>query len=302
MLANRRKTILRGELRYDISLAEATTWRVGGPAERLYRPADLADLALFMASLPLGEPVTWLGLGSNLLVRDGGIPGTVIAVAGRLQRLQRCGEDRVRAEAGVTCARLARFCARNELGGLGFLAGIPGTVGGALAINAGAFGSETWDRLVAVETIDHRGRPRRRSPADFEVSYRHVQSPGQREWFTAGEWQLPPGVREAELLQMRSWLEQRSRSQPIGQPTCGSVFRNPPGDHAGRLIEAAGLKGKRIGDAQVSAKHANFIVNLGKATAEDIEALIIHVRETVAQQFQVYLQCEVRILGAPRDG
>ncbi len=301
MLALHWETSLRGELLYQFPLADATTWRVGGPAERLYRPADLNDLTLFLASLPLAEPLTWIGLGSNLLIRDGGIRGTVISTTGRLNRLQRCGEDRVRAEAGVSLARLARYCAHAELGGLGFLAGIPGTVGGALAINAGAFGYATWDRLVAVETIDHHGRPRRRSPAEFDVGYRYVQAPREREWFTAAEWVLPAGMRDAELLQMRTWREQRARSQPLGQATCGSVFRNPPGDYAGRLIEAAGLKGMRIGGAQVSRQHANFIVNLGTATADDIERLIVYVRDQVAAMFDVYLQCEVRILGEPLE-
>jgi UDP-N-acetylmuramate dehydrogenase len=292
---------LRGELSHDEALAALTSWRVGGPADRLYRPADAEDLAEFLASLPEDEPITWLGLGSNLLVRDGGIRGTVIAPHAALDGLHRIGENRVGAQVGVPCAKVARYCAKQGLTGAEFLAGIPGTMGGALAMNAGAFGGETWERVVAVETIDRQGRRRRRSPQDYRIGYRSVSGPAG-EWFLAAELELEPGDAQESLTRIRELLARRGATQPTGQPSCGSVFRNPEGDHAGRLIEAAGLKGHRIGGACVSDKHANFIISLEGARAADIEALIEHVRATVQQRFSVELIAEVRIVGeAARD-
>ncbi len=289
---------LRGELRKHESLARLTSWRVGGPADSFYRPADIDDLAAFLGSLPVGEPLTWLGLGSNLLVRDGGIRGTVIALHGVLDALERVADQRVRAEAGVPCAKVARFCAKQGLTGAEFLAGIPGTMGGALAMNAGAFGGETWERVVAVETVDRQGRRHRRTPAEYEIGYRSVKAPGE-EWYLAVELALEPGDSEAALREIKRLLAQRNESQPTGVASCGSVFRNPAGDHAGRLIEASGLKGYCIGGACVSEKHANFIINTGDATAGDIEALIEHVQRAVADAQGVRLIPEVRVVGEP---
>lgn len=287
---------LRGRLERGVPLARYTSWRVGGPAERLYRPADLEDLAAFLAGLPPDEPVHWLGLGSNLLVRDGGLRGTVILLHGGLARIDRVAERTLRAEAGAPCARLARTAARLELTGLEFMAGIPGTVGGALAMNAGAFGGETWERVVRVWTIDRTGRVRERAAGDYSVGYREVRGPAG-EWFVAAAFELDPDDGGAARARIRELLARRAATQPTGQPSCGSVFRNPPGDHAGRLIEAAGLKGARRGGAMVSERHANFIVNLGGATAADIEALIRHVQETVERVHGVRLEPEVRIVG-----
>lgn len=287
---------LRGELRLYEPLARYTTWRVGGPAQRYYHPADLDDLATYLKRLPADEPLTWLGLGSNLLIRDGGIRGSVIATHGALRELTLTEAGRVRIEAGVPCAKAARFSARNNLSGAEFLAGIPGTMGGALAMNAGAWGGETWRRVALVETIDRRGAIRRRPPEDFELGYRHCVGPAE-EWFVAAHLALEPG-RAAESLELiRQFLEQRNLSQPTRVASCGSVFRNPPGDYAARLIETAGLKGHRIGGAQVSPKHANFIINTGTATSADLEALIHHVAERVRVVHGVELQPEVRIVG-----
>ncbi|KPJ91842.1 MAG: UDP-N-acetylenolpyruvoylglucosamine reductase [Gammaproteobacteria bacterium SG8_15] len=273
-----------------------TSWRVGGTADRYYQPADIEDLALFFSQLDKDEPITWVGLGSNLLVRDGGIRGTVIATSGVLNGLSKVGELTVRAEAGVACAKVARFCARQSLQGAEFLAGIPGTMGGALAMNAGAFGGETWNIVSAVETLDHDGKLQRRLPGDYTIAYRSVKGPRQ-EWFVAAELTLQPGDSEASLAKIKECLNKRGNTQPIQQPNAGSVFKNPPGDYSARLIEASGLKGYCIGGASVSDKHANFIVNTGEATAADIENLIEHVAATVKQKHGVELEREVRIIG-----
>ncbi len=289
---------LRGELRHDEPMARHTSWRVGGPADRYYRPADIEDLTHFLAQLPEDEPLMWLGLGSNLLVRDGGVRGTVIATQGRLVELNLLGDGRLRAEAGVACAHLARFTVKAGLCGLEFLAGIPGTLGGALRMNAGAFGGETWRQVVGVETLDRRGVIHHRQRDEFEVGYRSVKGAND-EWFLAGIWQLEPGDAEAGMAAMKVLLERRYASQPTTQPSCGSVFRNPPGDYAARLIEASGLKGYQIGGACVSEKHANFIINSGGAKAAEIEALLKRVRDEVKQKQGVRLESEVHIVGEP---
>jgi len=298
MSAAEHKPELRGEWRENEPLARYTSWHIGGPADRLYRPADIDDLAAALASLPDDEPVFWLGLGSNLLIREGGIRGTVILTRQLLQGMEYLGRGRVRAEAGVPCAQLAKFCAKHDRAGAEFLAGIPGTVGGALAMNAGAWDGETWPHVEAVETVDRRGVQRERPPEDYRVGYRHVEGP-KDEWFVAARFVFDDGDGEQARRRVRELLAERSRSQPTGVRSCGSVFTNPPGDHAARLIEAAGLKGTRIGGAGVSEKHANFIINHGGATAADVEALIEHVRAEVERGSGVRLQPEVRIVGRP---
>lgn len=296
MTASTQRPEPRGVLRHDEPMSRHTTWRVGGPARVWYQPADLEDLAAFLSGLPEGEEIVWVGLGSNLLVRDGGIPGVVIAPFSGLNRMELREGGRVRVEAGVSCARLARFCGRNDLAGGEFLAGIPGTLGGALAMNAGAFGGETWERVQAVETIDRHGCIRQREAGEFAVGYRTVQG-AAGEWFVAAHMQFDQGEAAAAQADVRQLLARRNETQPTRQPSCGSVFRNPPGDHAARLIEACGLKGYCIGAACVSDKHANFIINAGNATAAEIERLIGHVQRRVAEQSGVELQTEVRIIG-----
>jgi UDP-N-acetylmuramate dehydrogenase len=287
---------LRGEIRYDEPLSRHTTWRVGGPARCFYRPADREDLRLFLSRLDPAEPLFWLGLGSNLLVRDGGFPGTVIATQGRLNELAWRGDKRLYAEAGVACAKIARSAARAGLCGVEFLAGIPGTLGGALAMNAGAFDGETWRQVIRVETIDRFGEVRERMPEAFEIGYRHVSGePG--EWFLSAELALESGDVQAAQLEIKRLLERRAATQPTQQPSCGSVFRNPPGDHAARIIESLGLKGMRIGGAEVSEKHANFIVNRGGATAADIEQLIDRVQQRVESETGIRLITEVHRIG-----
>lgn len=288
-------TALRGELREHEPMSRHTSWRVGGPADIWYKPADRDDLREFLGRQQ-GEHF-WLGLGSNLLVRDGGIRGAVLTVYDAFNRLRRLDERHVYAEAGVHCARLAKFCAAEGLSGAAFFAGIPGTLGGALAMNAGAFGDETWPHVKSVELLDADGQERQCKAEDFTWGYRHVESPFANAFYLSAELEFAPGAAEEETVRVRELLQKRRASQPVGQPSCGSVFRNPPGDHAARLIESCGLKGYRIGGAQVAEKHANFILNTGDASAADIEALIAHVQQTVAVECGVELRTEVRVVG-----
>jgi UDP-N-acetylmuramate dehydrogenase len=283
-------------VRRNEPMSRHTSWHVGGPADVFFNPRDRADLAAFLRTLADDVAIHWVGLGSNLLVRDGGIRGVVISTHGAFERLDRINETSVCAEAGVACARIARQCVKWGLGPAEFFAGIPGTLGGALAMNAGAFGGETWRHVTEVQTMDRSGRERTRTVGEYTVSYRQVVAPVTEEWFVAAKlsFERKPGGNDA---QVRSLLERRKATQPIGEWSCGSVFTNPPGDHAARLVEASGLKGFRIGGASVSQKHANFIINHGEATAADLEQLIHHVQETVERLHHVRLTPEVRIMG-----
>ena len=295
MMALARDMSVRGELRYEEPMSRHTSWRAGGPAETFFIPADIGDLSTFLAGLDLETPIFWHGVGSNLLVRDGGLPGVVISATKILRDLERVDEYLVRAGAGLPCTQLARQCIRWGLGPSEFFAGIPGTVGGALAMNAGAHGGETWERVESVRTIDRAGEIHERAPAEYTVGYRSVTGPAN-EWFIEGLFRFEPDVMPS-MDNMNAMLERRKTTQPLGLPSCGSVFRNPPGDFAARLIEAAGLKGHRIGGAEVSEKHAHFIINTGDATATDIEELIGLVRRTVREVHGIELIHEVRIVG-----
>lgn len=289
---------LRGTLRCDVAMSRHTSWRAGGVAERVYQPADLDDLVCFLRMLPVDEPLVAVGLGSNLLVRDGGLRGTVLLLHGALSGLRLEADGSIYAEAGVPGAKLARFAALHDMRGAEFCAGIPGTLGGMLAMNAGCYGSEIWEKVLRVQTVDRRGEVRMRTAADYEIGYRHVALKGKGdEWFVSATMKFNEGDGEVARQEIKVLLGKRIASQPLNLPNAGSVFRNPPGDHAARLIQQCGLKGRRIGGAQVSEKHANFIVNTGAATASDIENLINEVQHTVEQQTGVRLQCEVRIIG-----
>ena len=305
-------TQLRGSLRESEPMAKHVSWRAGGRAARAYVPRDLADLQVFLPMLPQQEPVCFAGLGSNLLVRDGGYAGTVVLMHDTHGEI-RLEAELVLAEAGVAAPKVARFAATHGFEGAEFLAGVPGTVGGALAMNAGCYGGETWDYVVRADTIDRAGRLRAHKPGDFELGYRHcvlkgtagttlppksLSIPGE-EWFTAAWFRFPRGDGEKARARIKELLARRIATQPLNLPNAGSVFRNPPGEHAARLIEACGLKGYSIGDARISEKHANFIVNPGgKAHAGDIEALIEHARKAVRQRFGIGLVPEIRIIGA----
>ena len=291
---------LKGILQVNEPMAKHTSWRVGGLVDQLYTPANIDDLADFLKNLPKNEPIMFLGLGSNLLVRDGGIRGTVISLKGSLSDITLLESNVIRAGAGVSCAKLSRFCHRNNLIGGEFFAGIPGLLGGALAMNAGAFGGETWGVIETVTTIDRLGNLFIRSPKDFDVSYRSVKT-DRREWFLSADIKLAIGDGKAAAQNVKMLLDKRNQTQPTGLPSCGSVFKNPQDDYAARLIEASDLKGCRIGDAVVSEKHANFIINDGKASASDIENLMRLVQETVEQKHNVKLQTEVKIVGEFAD-
>jgi UDP-N-acetylmuramate dehydrogenase len=340
---------LRGELRRNEPMARHTSWRAGGCADRAYLPSDLDDLRAFLASLPQHEPVYLVGLGSNLLVRDGGVRGTVIFTHRVLNQIRVEPEDTggaedhgvrtevaredhltphasrltIFAEAGVPSPKVARFAAMHKLGGAEFMAGIPGTVGGALAMNAGCYGGETWNIVESATTVDRAGRLHQRTRADYDIGYRQVSlkvgSEGRgvknvrsgqpavtphasrltphEEWFVAARFKLPRGDSVKSRLTIKLLLERRIATQPLNQPNAGSVFRNPRDDYAARLIEACGLKGYMLGGAAISDKHANFIVNVGNARAADIEVLIEIAHCAVKQKFGIDLEREVKIIG-----
>lgn len=288
---------LRGEMLYDEPMSRHVSWRAGGVAQRLYRPADLADLQQFLRRMPADAPLMAVGLGSNLLVRDGGYRGTVVQMVGALTELRMDGAF-IYAQAGVPGAKLARFAATNHRCGAEFFVGIPGTLGGMLAMNAGCYGGETWNVVQRVQVLTRSGELLERTPQEFEIGYRHVAPHTAREEIFVAAWlKLEAGDAEAARQDIKALMEKRSASQPLQLPNAGSVFRNPPDNHAAKLIEGCGLKGKRIGGAQVSEKHANFIVNVGEATAADIENLIEEVRATVLKQTGIELHPEVRIIG-----
>lgn len=287
---------MRGQLREREPLAQHTSWRVGGPARRFFVPADREDLLAFISALPPEEPLLWLGLGSNLLVRDGGWPGTVIQLHGALDALRLDSPYLIHAEAGVHCARLAKFAQQQRRAGLGFMAGIPGTVGGALAMNAGAWGGETWPCVEEVEIITRKGSEWRPASA-FEFGYRHVDLSPDVLGFLAARLRVSDDAQGLHERDTREWLARRKSTQPVGKPSAGSTFRNPPGEHAARLIEACGLKGWRIGGAEVSSLHANFILTDASARAADVEALIAHIQNEVEAQTGIRLHPEVRIMG-----
>ena len=286
-----------GELLLNERLADYTTWRVGGAAKSLYKPANVIDLSLFLKQHSTTEPLLWLGLGSNSLIKDTGFNGTVILTQGCLNEITILNDNLVRVEAGVSCAKMARFCARNDLCGGEFWAGIPGTMGGALRMNAGCSNRESWSMVVSVETMTRTGERRVRSPSEFDIAYRHV-SGLMDEWFIAATCRFVPGEKEKSLQLIKDLLAHRAATQPTNEYNCGSVFRNPPNDFAARLIQSCGLKGMRHGGAMVSEKHANFIINHeGIASAQDIESLIQIVKQTVLEKTGTELIREVHIIG-----
>ncbi len=301
---------MKGLLKLNEPLAPHTSWHIGGVADKYVRPIDIADLVDFLKTgVKDGEPITWLGLGSNVLIPDEGIRGVVIhnlaqAGSGAIKVVEeKSTKDKVLiwADASLPCAKLAKYCAKEGLLGGEFFAGIPGTIGGALAMNAGAWGSETWRLVQEIEVISRYGERILRFPEEYEIGYRTVQKivkNASEEWFVAGCFAFERGDSLMATEKVKALLQERSAKQPIGVFSCGSVFKNPADDHAGRLIEASQLKGFSMGGAQVSPKHANFILNLGRATARDILALIKHVQAVVLKDHQIQLETEVRILGS----
>lgn len=288
----------RGKLLQKASLKPLNTWRAGGNADHLFQPADALDLSHFLQQYHEHSSITWIGLGSNILVRDGGVRGLVILPTRALNQMNMIDTYTARAEAGVISAQFARFCARRGLGQSAFFAGIPGTVGGALAMNAGAFGGETWNQVIAVETIDRYGQIHIRQPREFDIHYRYVGLPAE-EWFLAGYFRFPESDPQTQKSAIRELLTKRSQTQPIGKNNCGSVFRNPEGNYAASLIEQAGFKGYSYQGVHVSTKHANFIINDDQATAKAIETVIDHIRQVVFETFGYELTPEVHIIGDP---
>ena len=291
---------IRGEIHGDEPMSRHVSWRAGGKAKQFFKPADLADLQAFLPTLAKDEPILFVGLGSNLLVRDGGFQGTVVMSTPTLHGLT-LGEAEsavVCAGAGVASPHVAKFAAKNHLAGAEWLAGVPGTIGGALAMNAGCYGTETWEQVVDCTTVDRRGTLRTRTAVDFDIGYRHVSAKfAGDEWFVAARFRFQPGDASTAQARIKELLAKRMATQPLDKPNAGSTFRNPPGDHAARLIELCGLKGYAIGGAQVSMKHANFIINTGNATAADIENMIAHMQATVRAKTGVELVREVKIVG-----
>lgn len=289
MSASKKSVLLHNE-----SLKKYNTWRVGGIAEKVYKPTSKQALQNYLIDHP-DEPITFIGLGSNVLIRDGGLKGTVIVLTGKYAAYRIEGKT-IYAEAGLPCAKLAKVVAKAGLVGAEFFAGIPGTVGGALAMNAGAWGGETWPLVVSVEVVNRQGEIKTINSQAFKYSYRTV-SLAKDEWFLSATFKFEDGDVQASEAEIKKLLNERARKQPTGVLSCGSVFRNPENEHAAKLIESCGLKGLRIGGASVSEKHANFIVNDAKATANDIEQLINTVHATVKDKTGYDLVPEVRMLG-----
>jgi len=286
----------KGVLLIDEPMTKHTSWRIGGVVDQFYTPTDIDDLIVFMRQMPTHEACLFLGLGSNILIRDKGFRGAVISLKGCLNHIDVINENGLRIGAGTSCAKLARYCHRNNLIGGEFFAGIPGLLGGALAMNAGAFGAETWPLVKSVMTIDNQGIVRSRTSDDYEINYRNVKGHPQ-EWFIGADLQFEVGDGSAAALRVNKLMQQRAESQPIGLPSCGSVFKNPENDHAARLIDVCGLKGVSIGGAVVSEKHANFIINFKNASATDVESLITYVQKVVKKEQNIELHTEVKIIG-----
>lgn len=288
---------IRGTLTPDASLAPITWFRVGGPADLLFQPADADDLALFLSRLPGDVPVTVIGLGSNLIIRDGGIEGVVIRLGGRgFGGVERVGDTQLKVGAAVPDKMIARAALEAELDGFAFYHGIPGGLGGALRMNAGAHGADTAARVVAVEAIDREGRRHTLSLADMGYAYRHSEA-SPRLIFTAALLKGTPGDKADIQKQMDAVQAHREAAQPIKARTGGSTFKNPPGASAWSLVDAAGMRGFRVGGAHVSELHCNFLINDADATAHDVELLGETVRARVLAQSGVRLEWEIKRLG-----
>ncbi len=287
---------LTGELRKDEPMSRHTSWRTGGVARWHYTPAGVSDLGEFLRRVPQDTEIVWCGLGSNMLVRDGGFDGVMISTHKGLKKLRQTGSRSIYAEAGVPGAKLAKFAAKNALCGAEFMVGIPGTIGGALAMNAGCFGSETWQVVHHADSISRQGETVRRGADQVSWGYRSVEI-DDSEWFIGAEFELSPCQTDEGRKKIRQFLKKRAATQPVQTANAGSVFRNPKEDFAARLIETTGLKGYTNGAARVSPVHANFIENTGHASATDIESLIAHIKERVYEVHGIQLELEVRIIG-----
>ena len=285
---------IKGQSLFNEPLSKYTSWKVGGSADIFFIPQSRNDLSDFLKSNH-DKPITWLGNGTNILVRDGGIRGAVIATKKSLNEIKKEENNACRVEVGASCMDLALFAEKNELGPAAFFSGIPGSIGGALVMNAGSFGHETWNFVDSVEVIDEEGVIHHLNRKDFKVSYRTVKYPFPL-WFVSCLMKFSESETTTKS-ELKEYRDQRLKTQPLNEDTCGSVFKNPEKGHAGALIERAGLKGHRIGGCSISNKHANFIVNEGSATSKNIEDLIKHVQKAVKKKHNIDLETEVRILG-----
>lgn len=284
-----------GEVYRDVSLAQHTTWRIGGPADLFYQPEDLPACARVLSiAYSLGIPVTFLGAGSNVLVADEGLRGLVVYTK-KLNRIT--WGPRIRAQAGAALASLSQQAGQEGLRGLEFACGIPGSVGGAAIMNAGAYGAYMSDVVTKISTLTLKGETKSYGIKELGYGYRTSQLKGKPELVVEVEFNLQPGDAQESRRLMESYLQLRREKHPLHLPNAGSVFRNTPQGPAGRLIEEAGLKGRRVGDAQVSEQHANFIVNLNKAKAKDVRQLIREVQQEVFRKKSVWLENEVVFLG-----
>ena len=281
----------------NVDLKSFNSWKVGGRAEQFLICDDKAILSSLIKTKKIKLPITFVGLGSNLLVRDGGVKGTVIVMHGGLKKINHDEDNLIYSEAGVSCSKLAKFTAGKGLGNSAFFSGIPGTVGGALAMNAGCYGSETWDYVQKVLMINLDGDQVERNKLDFKIDYREVKNSNTDEFFLAAWFKFPKGDKEEAGKKIRELLAHRKNTQPLNWPTAGSTFRNPKENFAAKLIEDCDLKGYRIGGAQVSEKHANFIINLGDASAQDIENIIIYIKQVVFKKKSIQLEREIKIIG-----
>ena len=286
-------TILEKNCVQNELLASHTSWKIGGRADIFFSPNSRDELSEFLKSNDCS--ITWLGNGTNILIRDGGVRGAVISTKKSFNNIQLLDRSNCKVEAGVSCFELAMHATKNNIGPAAFFSGIPGSIGGALTMNTGCFGHETWEFVKSIEVIDRNGEIHHLDPKEFSISYRSVSFPFPL-WFLSCDMTFPDkGVTTMEEL--KSMRNSRIERQPLTENTCGSVFKNPDGNHAGDLIERSGLKGFRIGGCSVSEKHANFIVNDKGATARDIETLINHIQNTVKDRFGIDLDTEVRIIG-----
>ncbi|MFM8454020.1 MAG: UDP-N-acetylmuramate dehydrogenase [Gammaproteobacteria bacterium] len=286
-------------LKHQEILAPYTSWHIGGPAEIYFRPQNLGHLQEYLSSLAAGQKLTWLGLGSNVLINDNGINGVLIHTLNALKKLELDSDGLIYTEAGVTCAKFSKFAAKQGFVGAEFFSGIPGTMGGALRMNAGAWGGETWEHLIFADLINTQGEIKRYLKEDFEIFYRHIQFPKsitESLWFVGAAFAFKPGDTLAAETKIKALLQERQQKQPIGTHNCGSVFKNPPGHHAAVLINQLNLKNYRIGNAVVSEKHANFIINLGQARAQDVLELVKHIESEVFKAYGIVLEREFKIL------
>ena len=286
---------VKGNLRKDISLKEYNTWKVGGKAEYFFEPDDLEDLKIFL-NLTLDEKVTFLGNGSNVLIRDSGIKGYVVCLKKSLNNFHIDGKNKFIFEAGLSCMKIAQISAKENFTGLEFLCGVPGTLGGALKMNAGCYGGNIWDNVFEVTLINKKGDLVKRTKDDFKIGYRNVEL-DENNFFVSASFNLKKNKMNNSQNIIKDFLKDRRSNQPTGLPSCGSVFKNPKNLYAAKIVDSLGLKGHRIGGAYVSEKHANFIITEKSAKSEDIEKLISFIQKKVFEDKKISLETEVKFIG-----